>query len=163
MKHFFFFFFLSSSVVYSQTYETTFTVKVVSVIDGNTLEVVDDNDNHLTFLLSEVDCPEIGQSLSEEAKSFTSDLVLKKKVIVQRKGKDWLGNKLAVVKLKKGTILHEELLKAGLAWASKKASNQSTSLQSNAKERSLGIWSAAEPTPPWIFRRQQTMNQSKGR
>ncbi len=83
MRHFFFFFFLSSSVVYSQTYETTFTAKVVSVIDGNTLEVVDDNDNHLTFLLSEVDCTEIGQSLSEEAKSFTSDLVLKKKVIVQ--------------------------------------------------------------------------------
>lgn len=148
---------------YGQTYETTFTARVINVLDGNTLEVLDENDETYTFQLSEVDAPELGQELGEEAKAFTEELTLKKKVIVERTGKDWLGNKLAIIKLKNGKSLDEELLKAGLGWASKKASAQSASLQSAAEQNKIGIWSATEPTPPWIYRRQQTMTQAKGR
>lgn len=163
MKYFFILFLFSGSYLYSQSYEAIFTAKVIGVIDGNTIEVIDANDETYTFMLSEVDCPEMGQELSAEAKAFTSDLILKKKVIIERAGKDWLGNKLAVIKYKNGRVLHEEILKKGMGWASKKSSNQSASLQSGAKDQSIGIWSVDEPTPPWIFRRQQTMSQSKSR
>lgn len=147
----------------AQTYDQDFVGKVVKVTDGNTFEIEDDNNEIFVLMLSEVDCPELGQLQGNEAKEFTEDLILKKKVAVELKGKDWLGNKLAVITLKNGSILHDELLKNGLGWASKKASDSSTLLQTNAQQSKVGIWVEVEPTPPWVYRRQQTMMQAKSR
>ncbi|QSE98557.1 thermonuclease family protein [Fulvivirga lutea] len=154
---------LITVIASAQTYDQDFTGKVVNVIDGNTIEVENENDEVIKFILSEVDCPEPGQTLSEEAKAFTEDLILKKKVQVELKGKDWLGNRLAVITLKNGTVLHEELLKEGLAWADRKASSTSSNLEASAKAKKIGLWTENEPTPPWIYRRQQTMMQAKSR
>lgn len=155
------------SLIYSSlaflTNAQDFSGKVVNVIDGNTFEIIDEYDEVTKFMLSEVDCPELGQDLSQEAKSFTEKLILKKKVEVTHNGKDWLGNKLVTIKLKNGKLLHEELLSQGLAWASKKASSNSSNLQTSAQSSKIGIWTASDPTPPWVFRRQQTMMSAKSR
>lgn len=163
MRHLTIFIVLLSLSTQAQNYDNTFSAKVITVIDGNTLEVLDENDEVVRFQLSEVDAPELGQEKGNEAKVFTETLMLKKKVVIERVGKDWLGNKLAVIQLKNGKLLHEELLKEGLGWASNKASSQSISLQDNAKDQKIGIWSIPEPTPPWIYRRQQTMLSAKAR
>ncbi|MTI41273.1 thermonuclease family protein [Fulvivirga lutimaris] len=141
----------------------TFTSKVVNIIDGNTFEIIDDYDEVTKFMLSEVDCPELGQELSEEARAFSEKLILKKKVEVTVEGKDMWGNKLVVIKLKNGDLLHEKLIEEGLAWASRKAEPKVAELQAKAKGDKKGIWAMVEPTPPWIYRRQQTMSQAKGR
>ncbi len=140
-----------------------FTGKVVNVIDGNTFEIVNEENEIVKFMLSEVDCPESGQELADEAKTYIEKMILKKKVIVEVKGKDRWGNKLAVIKLKNGKVVHEELLKEGLAWANEKSSEEVTTLQSKAKDNKVGIWSVNEPTPPWVYRRKQTMLQPKSR
>lgn len=140
-----------------------FTGKVVKVIDGNTFEIIDEHNEVSVFMLSEVDCPEIGQPVSEEALAFSKKMTLKKKVVVERRGKDWLGNKLAVISLKNDKILHEELLKSGYAWAVKKAPPSLHALQEKVQKDKRGIWSADEPTPPWVYRRKQTMMVAKGR
>ncbi|MEQ8925564.1 MAG: thermonuclease family protein [Fulvivirga sp.] len=147
----------------AQTYDQDFTGKVVNVIDGNTFEIENEDGEVIQFMLSEVDCPEFGQTLSDEAKAFTEDLILKKKVQVELKGKDWLGNRLAIITLRNGTVLHEELLKEGLGWADRKASTASSTLESRAKAKKMGLWNESEPTPPWIYRRQQTMMEAKSR
>ncbi len=152
-------FLLISTITFAQV----FTGKVVNVIDGNTFEIIDEYDEVATFMLGEADCPELGQELGEEAKAFSLKMILKKKVTVERIGKDWLGNKLAIIKLKNGKVLHEELLREGLAWASRKSTDKSASLQSSAQSSNAGLWAIDEPTPPWIFRRQQTMMQAKSR
>lgn len=141
----------------------TFTGKVVNVIDGNTFEIIDDYDEVIKFILSEVDCPELGQELSEEAKSFSENLISKKKVEVTVTGKDMWGNKLVIIKMKNGDLLHEALIIEGLAWASKKSEPKVAQLEDKAKIDKKGIWAMAEPTPPWVYRRQQTMSQAKGR
>jgi endonuclease YncB( thermonuclease family) len=153
------FFILISTCGFAQT----FTGKVVNIIDGNTFEIIDDYDEVTKFVLSEVDCPEAGQELSDEAKAFSEKILLKKKVEVTVKGKDMWGNKLVVIKLKNGDLLHESLIEEGLAWASQKATSNVAELQDKAKTDKKGIWAMAEPTPPWIYRRQQTMSQAKGR
>ncbi|MEQ8478427.1 thermonuclease family protein [Fulvivirga sp.] len=153
-----FFIFISASTI-----AQTFTGKVVNIIDGNTFEIIDDYDEVTKFMLSEVDCPELGQQLSEEAKVFSEQLILKKKVGVTVKGKDMWGNKLVVIELKNGDLLHEMLIREGLAWASRKAEAKVAELEGKAKTDKKGIWAMAEPTPPWIYRRQQTMSQAKGR
>ncbi len=135
--------------------------KVIGIEDGNTIEVETKEEGILKVMLSEADCPEITQAFGEEAKAFTADLVYKKKVIVEMKGKDRWGNKLAVIKLKNGKTLHEELIKNGLAWPPIKSTSQLTTLAEQAKSKKEGLWSAEDPMEPWVYRRKQTMLQPK--
>jgi micrococcal nuclease len=54
------------------------------------------------------------------------------------------------------------LLKEGLAWTAEK--NPIPELEEyriKAKEKERGIWKQENPTPPWIYRRQQSMMQAK--
>lgn len=141
----------------------TYQGKVISVEDGNTIEVETKEEGVIKVMLSEADCPELTQEFGQEAKAFTEDLIYKKKVIVEMKGKDRWGNKLAVIKLKNGKILHEELIKNGLAWPAIKSASQLASLAEQAKSKKEGLWSKEDPMEPWVYRRKQTMLQAKSR
>lgn len=141
----------------------TYEGKVIAVIDGNTIEVETKEEGVIRVMLRAADCPELNQEFGEEAKAFTADLVFKKKVIIEIKGKDRWGNKLAVIKLKNGKILHEELIKKGLAWPPVKSASQLASLAEQAKSKKEGLWSKEDPMEPWVYRRRQTMLQAKSR
>lgn len=138
------------------------TGKVISIIDGNTLEVAGSDDQVHTVLLAGIDCPELGQEYGEEAKKFLEKLVLKKEVTVQFQGKDRWGNRLAVVMIKGDKDLRVALLKEGLAWTSEK--NPNAGLEEHrtlARQKGRGLWKEENPMPPWTYRRQQTMNVAK--
>src|SRR5512144_707024 len=71
-----------------------FTGPVVSVLDGDTIEVL-----HNTYpervRLSGIDCPEKGQAFGTRAKQAVSTLVFGKDVILQTHGQDKYGRTLA--------------------------------------------------------------------
>lgn len=137
--------------------------KVVAVIDGNTLEVRASDNELYKIVLNGIDAPELDQEFGEEAQAFLEKLILKKSVKVQMEGKDRWGNRLAVVWLKGQVDLRVELLKAGYAWTAER--NPLPDLENvrvKAQEQRKGLWKEGEPTPPWIFRRQQSMLQAKG-
>jgi endonuclease YncB( thermonuclease family) len=76
-------------------------------------------------------------------------------------GKDRWGNRLAVV-LIDGKDPREELLQEGLAWTAERNPIETfESIKEKAKQKGKGLWKDQEPTPPWIYRRQQTMTQFK--
>jgi endonuclease YncB( thermonuclease family) len=55
-----------------------------------------------------------------------------------------------------------ELLKQGLAWTSEKDPiPELESHRNEAQQKGKGLWKNDNPTPPWIFRRQQSMMQPK--
>ncbi len=140
-----------------------FEAKVLAVLDGNSLEIKTSDGEVFTVLLNGIDCPEPEQEFGEEARVFLEKLVLKKNVKVTLEGKDRWGNRLAAVWLKGEVDLRVELLKAGLAWtAERNAKPEFENVRMQAKEKGKGIWASNEPTPPWIYRRQQTMLQAKG-
>ena len=100
----------------------TFTGKVVKVSDGDTIEVMHDGKPERIRLFG-IDCPEIshksgetGQPFGQNAKKLTGDLVAGKEVSIIVKDIDRYGRTVGIVVLNDGTILNEELLKAGLAW-----------------------------------------------
>lgn len=137
--------------------------KVLAVVDGNTLEVKTVDGETYRVMLSGVDSPELEQEFGEQARSFLEKMVLKKSVKVQWQGKDRWGNRLAVVWMKGEVDLRVELLKAGLAWtAERNPLPELENIRTQAQEKGKGIWASEEPTPPWIFRRQQTMLEAKG-
>ena len=136
--------------------------KVVAVIDGNTLQVVCENDQTQTIQLMGIDSPELSQEYGAESKKSLERMVLGKKVTVSIKGKDRQGNHLAVVLVNGKRDPRIDLLEEGLAWTAEK--NPLPDLEAccmRAKQKGLGLWSQSDPTPPWTHRRQQSMLEPK--
>lgn len=136
--------------------------KVVSVIDGNTLEVIGEDNEIYKILLHGIDCPELEQEYGAKAKKALEKLVLEKKVLVKLQGRDRLGNRLGVIMIEGEEDPRFELLKEGLAWTSEKNPiEELETIKEKAREKNRGLWREDSPTPPWIFRRQQSMMQPK--
>lgn len=136
--------------------------KVINVIDGNTLTIIGPDNKSEKYVLAGVDSPEPGQEHADKAKRFLEKLLLNENVSVQVSGKDRLGNYIAIV-MKGDVDPRVELLKEGLAWTAEK--NPIPELEVHrmkAKEKGRGLWKIENPTPPWIYRRQQSMMEAKG-
>lgn len=157
---------ITSTISYSfNNVEKVVFAKVIRVIDGNTIEILTEDKEVYQVILKDVDSPELGQEFGNEAKKFTENLLLKKKVTVEMKGKDMWGNRLVGITLKNGKSVEVELLQAGLAWQNKLKSKNAelTTMEQNSKENKLGLWASDNPIAPWIYRRQQTMVVAKSR
>jgi len=129
--------------------------KVIGVMDGDTIEILENNTPKRVRLYG-VDCPERGQPFSKQAKQFTSELVYGKIVVVQLRTKDRYSRLIGSVSTQSGINVSRELVRAGLAWwyeyfAPSEAELQS--LQNEARQAKQGIWSQPNPVPPWEFRR----------
>jgi micrococcal nuclease len=135
--------------------------KVLTVIDGNTLEVTTTENETYKILLFGIDSPELGQEFGEKAKRYLEKLILDKNVSVEIQGKDRLGNRLGII-LIEGEDPRMQLLQEGLAWTSERQPIQEfETIKEKAREKGKGLWKEQEPTPPWVYRRQQTMTQFK--
>lgn len=64
-----------------------FTGLVVSVLEGDTSEVLH-NQHPERIRLHGIDCPEKGQAYGQQAKQAISDLAFKQEVIIRTHGKD---------------------------------------------------------------------------
>lgn len=138
------------------------TGKVVAVIDGNTVEVIGEGNETYKILLNGIDCPELGQEFGAKAKKALEKLVLEKDVMIKIQGKDRLGNRLGIIIVEGKEDPRFELLKEGLAWTSEKNPiEELETIKENARLKNKGLWKEEKPTPPWIYRRQQTMMQPK--
>jgi len=137
--------------------------KVISVIDGNIIEILTDDGDKLLIKLSEVDSPELGQEFGEEALAYTSKFCFNKIVEIDVVGKDRKGIRLGIVRLRSWKQLNTSLLKSGLAWHSHQCFEKCVMklFETKAKKKKLGLWVNENPTPPWIYRRQQSMRSSK--
>jgi micrococcal nuclease len=136
-----------------------FEGQVVSVIDGDTIEVLKDGKG-VRIRLNGIDCPERSQAYGTKAKQFVSDLIYRKQVKVKVKELDRYGRTIADVYLLDGTWLNKRLINAGLAWHYKQysADKELASSEVNAKQQKLGLWRDPHPIAPWDFRRIKRSN-----
>jgi micrococcal nuclease len=136
--------------------------RVTSVIDGNTFEIAADDNESYKIMLFGIDSPELGQDFGEKAKKTLEKMILNKKVSVNIQGKDRWGNRLAIVLIDGTTDPRFDLLEAGLAWTAERDPIQELeTIKEKAREKGKGLWKEQDPTPPWIYRRQQTLTQLK--
>jgi len=137
------------------------TARVVSVIDGNTLEIVGNDNEKQKILLAGIDSPELTQEYGEKARKFLEKMTLEKTVTVQITGKDRTGTPLAIVMIENKDA-RLELLKEGLAWtAERNPLPNLEEIRAKAQEKGKGLWKQESPTPPWTHRREQSMLQPK--
>ena len=132
-----------------------FTGPVVSVLDGDTIEVLH-NQHPERIRLSGIDCPEKGQAYGQKAKHAASSLVFGKEVTLQTHGKDKYGRTLGDVLLPDGTNVNHELVKDGWCWWYRKyalGDRVLEGLEKDARDERKGLWTDPHPVPPWAWRK----------
>ena len=132
-----------------------FTGQVVSVLDGDTIDVLHKKRPE-RIRLSGIDCPEKRQPFAQEAKDAASALVLGKDVTVQMHGKDKNRRKLAEVFLSDGTKVNQMLVADGWCWWYPKHAQNDRALkrlESEARTAKRGLWADPYPVPPWEWQK----------
>ncbi len=132
-----------------------FSGPVVSVLDGDTLEVLH-NQHPERIRLSGIDCPEKKQAFGQRAKQAASALAFGKDVTIQTHGHDKYRRTIGDVILPNGMNLNHELVKQGWCWWYRKYAPRDTvleGLENEAREGRKGLWADPQPVPPWEWRK----------
>ena len=138
-------------------YAGAYSGKVVAVLDGDTIEVLQRGKADRVRLQG-IDCPEKGQAFGNKAKQFTAAMVMGKEVTVKTAGCDKYGRTLGTVLLPDGRNLNRELVRAGLAWWYRhySADRSLGDLEAEARDAHRGLWQNPHPIPPWEYRREKS-------
>ena len=135
---------------------------VFAVIDGDTVLFKPDHYSprsraFLKIRLADIDAPEKAQPHGTAATRALAALVLNKRVEVDTVATDAYGRKIARIRV--GSVrVNQELVRRGHAWASTRYRRDAglQEAQREAHRARRGLWQAAAPTPPWVWRRQQS-------
>lgn len=136
-----------------------FTGKVVSVKDGDTVEVMR-NGEAVRVRLTGIDAPEKRQPFGEASKRALSDRVYGRVVRVEERGDDRYGRVLGRILLGDDDINLGQI-RQGLAWHYAQYAKDQPGMEAKfygaaerkARKDGLGLWQDASPVPPWEFRR----------
>lgn len=139
--------------------------KVVNAADGDTVTVLNNQNQTTKVRLYGVDTPEKSQAFGQKAKQFTLSLVGGKTVDVEGIDIDRYGRTVGLVNLG-NTSLNVELLKAGMAWyygqyCKKGFCGDWKQMEQNARSNKTGLWSDPHVQAPWDFRHGEKQPESK--
>ena len=143
-------------VAAAATHAETTDGRVYSVVDGDTLMVLDSANRQRKIRLIGIDAPALTQEFGQNARTALSALAANQQVIADCRADS---QDLCRVRVG-GKDVALELVRTGMAWWNP----QHTSLQSpeeradyqqaefNAKIRRFGLWNSKNPVPPWQWR-----------
>ncbi|KRT17483.1 nuclease [Pedobacter ginsenosidimutans] len=133
-----------------------FTAKVIRIMDGDTMEVLYEN-QPIKIRLAHIDCPEKrgSQPFGNNAKKALSDLCFGQIVSVQGQKYDRYKRLIAVVINSKKQVVNQEMIKQGMAWHFKKYSSDPlyAQLEVEARKHKTGLWQEADAVAPWEWRK----------
>ena len=140
----------SCSFVYAQK----FSVKVVSITDGDSFTAINADNLQLKIRLFGIDAPEKKQSYGNKSKEYLSSLIHGKNVMVDVQSKDRYGRYLAYVYSPEGKDVSLLMIHEGMAWHFTKYDNNDVyeAAQNLAKKAKRGLWADPSPVAPWDFR-----------
>jgi micrococcal nuclease len=133
-----------------------YPARVIGITDGDTLTVLTAQKTQIKIRLAGIDAPESGQDFGTRAKQAASELAFGRIVTIIERDKDRYGRTVADVTLSDGRSLNREMVRNGLAWWYRKhAANDHalTRLEAEARQAKRGLWSQADPKPPWEWRK----------
>ena len=138
---------------------TQLTGKVIGVLDGDTIEVLDSSKHPRRIRLTGIDAPEKAQAFGQRAKEHLSDLVFGKHVEVVAGKTDKYGRTVGKVWVS-GVDANLAQVAAGFAWHYKEyASEQSVAdralyaqAEEGARAAHAGLWRDPKPMAPWEWR-----------
>ncbi len=131
----------------------TLVGKVVNVVDGDTLIIVDEARQQYKIRLEGIDAPETAQPYSTQSREALSKKVFQQEVKIKWKEKDKYGRILGQIYLD-GHWVNNAMLEEGWAWHYKYFSKDQrlAAAEVKAREGKAGLWASENPMPPWEFR-----------
>jgi endonuclease YncB( thermonuclease family) len=152
--------FIALAVLTTTSNADTLTGRVVGIADGDTLTLLDANNNQHKIRLSGIDSPEKGQPFGQACKKSLSDLAYDRAVAIESSKLDRYGRVIGKV-LVNGQDVNLEQVRRGCGWHYKKYQNEQSlddRLSYNAAEEfarasRVGLWTDNVPMPPWDWRK----------
>lgn len=137
----------------------TLAGKVIGVLDGDTIDVLDSSKHPHRIRLAGIDAPEKAQPFGQRSKQNLSGLVFGKQVEVDGGKTDRYGRTVGKVSVD-GVDANLAQVKAGFAWHYKQyASEQSatdqalySAAEAGARVSGAGLWQDPKPQAPWDWR-----------
>ena len=143
--------------------------RVVSVTDGDTVRLLLAGNQQLKIRLNHIDAPERSQAFGTRSKQNLARYVGGKDVTVRVYGTDKYGRTLGEIILGKQNV-NLAMVRDGLAWHYKKYSQDKlyAKAEKDARAAKRGLWSDAQPRPPWNWRhggqaRQRPLHPGSGK
>ncbi|GJL55807.1 MAG: endonuclease [Nitrospirales bacterium] len=132
-----------------------FTGKVIKVYDGDTITVLNEQNETIKIRLNGIDAPEKAQAFGKKSQKLAASLVMGKTVTIIDHGEDRYHRIIGDVVLEDGRVLNQELVRAGLAWWFRRYSDdrELAELELDAKLSNSGLWRDKNAIPPWIYRK----------
>ncbi|ELT9905992.1 thermonuclease family protein [Escherichia coli] len=130
--------------------------RVVAVMDGDTLAVLDAGRQEHRIRLAEIDAPEKGQPFGQRSKQSLSGLCFGREAVIEDRGHDRYGRTIGRVSCG-GIDTSAEQVRRGMAWVFDRYATDRTlyAIQDEARAARRGLWSEAAPVPPWEWRAQR--------
>jgi micrococcal nuclease len=130
--------------------------KVVAVVDGDTLTVLDLGRRQHRIRLHQIDAPEHQQDYGSRSKQSLADLVFGREVAVEPVTTDRYGRLVGKVMLA-GQDVNLAQISRGMAWVYRRYGHDPDYLAAEAAARRgrIGLWAKTNPVPPWEFRHEQ--------
>jgi micrococcal nuclease len=158
------FIFLLLFLIPSTSLSMTITGKVVKVADGDTITILNNQNQQTKIRLYGIDTPEKSQAYGKKAKKFTANLVAGKTVDVKVYDTDRYGRSVGVVFVD-GRNVNREIVRNGFAWQYRKYCKASfcddwLGLERQARNGDVGLWSDANPVAPWEYRKSKRSGSS---
>ena len=134
--------------------------KVIRVVDGDSVTVLDKQNEQHKIRLAGIDTPERKQPYGKVARQFLAKHIYKKQVCVGWYKRDKYQRLVGVIRIEDEDI-NLKLVKAGLAWHYKQYENEQSKsdrvLYAKAHEKAetseVGLWRDSRPIAPWLWRR----------
>lgn len=129
---------------------------VIGITDGDTVTVLNADNQSIKVRLVEIDAPESKQAFGNRSKQSLAELCFKKQAVVIEQGHDRYQRTLGRL-ICDGVDANTEQVRLGLAWVYQRYSKnpEIADIETAAKSAKIGLWSDADPIEPWIFRRQK--------
>jgi len=149
--------------VFSERTKAVWPAKVVGISDGDTVTVLNENNEQVKIRLVGIDTPESRQAFGQKAKDALGAILKGRDVVVLETGKDRYRRSLAFLELlpaeeEERVIANAEMLRQGFAWHYKAYSGdlELHQLEQEARAAKVGLWSDSQPpVAPWDWRKQQ--------
>ncbi|EBG5498790.1 micrococcal nuclease [Salmonella enterica subsp. enterica] len=127
--------------------------KVIHVLDGDTIEVLQDN-KPVRIRLANIDAPEKKQAYGRWSTSQLKDLLGAQPVTVTYTQTDRYGRIIGRVFTTNGIEANRFMVKSGAAWIYERYNTDPAlpGLQVEARLEQRGLWADVNPVPPWEWR-----------
>ena len=133
--------------------QTVFKGDVIRILDGDTVEVLDEDKKSHRVRLANIDAPERKQAFGEVSRQALATMAYRQQVEVLDQGADPYGRRIGVLTVN-GRNLNAAMVAQGMAWVYTRYNTDKTlpALEQTARASKVGLLADPTPTPPRDFR-----------